>query len=182
MESPACLNVSHQYTSAPSKLSSLTCEQRSTLRQSRQRRISMTSSSGKRRSPDEECAIPREQVTMNANTVDGRLCRAACRGERRELVVRLSPTTDRRLPCSSIGRGRRILAFLDLCSLFILNGCPTLHPSTSSYTSFQPGGNSVIDYAIASQSTIPFIHNFNILSKPPSDITDHAALILTFSV
>ncbi|KAJ7020842.1 hypothetical protein C8F04DRAFT_896597, partial [Mycena alexandri] len=57
-------------------------------------------------------------------------------------------------------RGREILAECDLLNLCILNGTKLEAASPGRSTSWQPGGESTIDYAIASKSLLPLVKDF----------------------
>ncbi|CAK5263407.1 unnamed protein product [Mycena citricolor] len=89
--------------------------------------------------------------------------------------VRSSPDKDK--PITPQGH-----SLLRLCSdigLEILNGNTALGTQNAAYTSFQPQGNSVIDYGLANQTALPNIRLFNVL-PPDLAISDHAAIRLEY--
>ncbi|KAJ7070407.1 hypothetical protein B0H15DRAFT_763604, partial [Mycena belliarum] len=64
-------------------------------------------------------------------------------------------------------RGRAVLQECDTYGLIILNGTSFETASPGRLTSWQPGGNSVIDYALVSKPLLPRIRKFHVTSPTP---------------
>jgi hypothetical protein len=79
-------------------------------------------------------------------------------------------------------RGRTILDECDAYGLVILNGTLLETASPGRFTSWQPGGSSVIDYAIASKSLLPQIQKLHIESPtldPDDDWSHYSRICIT---
>ncbi|KAF5374622.1 hypothetical protein D9615_008976 [Tricholomella constricta] len=74
-------------------------------------------------------------------------------------------------------RGMRLLSILHAHSLVILNGTAYEHPRPGAYTSFQPIGSSVVDYALVSQALLPCLPSAA-LRVVDTEWSDHAHLRL----
>ncbi|KAJ6577963.1 hypothetical protein B0H19DRAFT_1062526 [Mycena capillaripes] len=74
-------------------------------------------------------------------------------------------------------RGTTLVRMCEDHNLKILNGNSTLGPNNSGYTSFQPQGETVVNYAIANSTAISQIKSFKILKHDPGQ-SDHCALVL----
>ncbi|KAJ7081142.1 hypothetical protein B0H15DRAFT_754090, partial [Mycena belliarum] len=59
-------------------------------------------------------------------------------------------------------RGRAVIQECDLYHLCILNGTSLETASPGRLTSWQPAGESVIDYAIVSESLLPLVRKFHV--------------------
>lgn len=81
----------------------------------------------------------------------------------------------------SCARGNTLLAFCEQQRLAILNGSQ-LDASTQrgTWTSYQPMGNAVVDYAIVSETMIPLVQSLAIVDIP--DYSDHSLLALELTV
>lgn len=66
-------------------------------------------------------------------------------------------------------RGTALLKLLDECACTILNGIPELEPTSASFTSFQPRGNAVVDYAICSRRLLWSIRGLFLDRSTPVD-------------
>ncbi|KAF5382677.1 hypothetical protein D9615_003053 [Tricholomella constricta] len=77
----------------------------------------------------------------------------------------------------SNARGNRLLDVCRNYSLVILNGTTYEHHSPGAYTSLQPGGSSVVDYALLSRQLLPNLPGVA-LTISQSDWSDHAQLLL----
>jgi ribonuclease HI len=79
-------------------------------------------------------------------------------------------------------RGRAVLNECDKYGLCILNGTSFETTSPGRFTSWQPGGQSTIDYAIISRSLIPLVKTFHVeepTPDPEDDWADHTRICLT---
>jgi hypothetical protein len=66
--------------------------------------------------------------------------------------------------------------------LYFLNGTYLESPNTGSYTSFQPIGSSVIDYAICSPLFLDLVKSLTVNDITGLDWSDHAALLLCINI
>nr|GAT42335.1 predicted protein [Mycena chlorophos] len=76
-------------------------------------------------------------------------------------------------------RGRQIVQECGNAGLCILNGTALESVMAGRFTSFQPGGSSVIDFAIASRSLLPYVQDFHVelpTADPDDDWSDHTAI------
>ncbi|KAJ7587651.1 hypothetical protein C8J56DRAFT_786228, partial [Mycena floridula] len=95
----------------------------------------------------------------------------------------LQTASEVELPRSSMdlavpnGRGRWILDSAFLNKMWIINGTE-LEEMNGAYTSYQPGGSVIVDYAVVSQSVAQQCR-LSILGPYPSGWSDHASLHLT---
>ncbi|TFY75202.1 hypothetical protein EWM64_g8810 [Hericium alpestre] len=80
-------------------------------------------------------------------------------------------------------RGRHLLALCHSALLTVLNGSPTYDCSAScgSFTSFQPLGRVLVDYALLSSAAHPLLHAFSVPLQV-SPWSDHAPLHLTLAL
>ncbi|KAJ7498121.1 hypothetical protein B0H11DRAFT_1631838, partial [Mycena galericulata] len=86
-----------------------------------------------------------------------------------------------RVSSDQFSNGRKTW-FIDTCEdsrLEILNGTEIESNSSGSYTSFQPAGKAVVDYALFSRAFLNMVpaHSLQIIRVPP-DWSDHAILAL----
>ncbi|PPQ72667.1 hypothetical protein CVT25_007993, partial [Psilocybe cyanescens] len=79
------------------------------------------------------------------------------------------------LVCSS--RGNWLLDICDEYMLHIINGTCLEHSTGERWTSYQPNGNSVVDYAIASEELLPSVDRL-LVEKIPGFRDDHASIHL----
>ncbi|KAF8071545.1 ribonuclease H-like domain-containing protein, partial [Lyophyllum atratum] len=79
-------------------------------------------------------------------------------------------------------RGRELLsAALDL-DLTVLNGTEREHSTPGRFTSFQPNGQAVIDYALVSTEALPRVESLQIMTPhadPDDDWADHVPIVVT---
>ena len=78
-------------------------------------------------------------------------------------------------------RGHWLLRLCMDYSLHILNGLNKIEGQHDSFTSFQPGGSSVIDYALCCHDGIEMIKDLNVLPNE-QETSDHAALVLRLMI
>jgi ribonuclease HI len=74
-------------------------------------------------------------------------------------------------------RGTWLLRSCSDLSLHILNSLPGVKGSHNAFTSFQPLGNSVIDYAIANALALPMVYELTV-ERVQAEWSDHATLVL----
>jgi exonuclease III len=86
-------------------------------------------------------------------------------------TVRKSADAER--PSSS--RGRSLIALCEDANMTMLNGISSFGPNNAGFTSHQPRGSAVVDYAIMSIEHLPMIKRFEILAQDIST-SDHSAL------
>ncbi|KAF5379509.1 hypothetical protein D9615_006527 [Tricholomella constricta] len=97
-----------------------------------------------------------------------------------------SPLHPRRNSCDGIlnTRGRQVLSWAQDFALCILNGTTTEDHTPGRFTSFQPNGQAVVDYAIVSLSALALVLHLKVLEPPKNPDNawaDHTPLILTVS-
>lgn len=78
------------------------------------------------------------------------------------------------------GRGRWLLERCEETNLIILNGTSKETSSPGAYTSHQPGGSSVIDYAIANRAMVEYIKSMTI--EGCKEYSDHDLVTLQLTV
>lgn len=72
----------------------------------------------------------------------------------------------------SCARGKELIELCTTCDLLLLNG-RTIGDMFGRYTSFQPNGNSVIDYCIVSDRLFTDVFYFSV-SEPTLYLSDHS--------
>jgi hypothetical protein len=80
-------------------------------------------------------------------------------------------------------RGRALVEDCTLYNLCILNGPSLETASPGRFTSWQPAGQSVIDYAIVSQNLLPLVRKFHVelpTEDEDEDYSDHMRICITF--
>lgn len=78
-------------------------------------------------------------------------------------------------------RGRSLLQLCNDYELDILNGNPAIKGTSDAFTSFQPQGNSVIDYAAVNETGLSTILEFSVLPLQ-QHWADHAPLALVLNI
>ncbi|KAF8166196.1 hypothetical protein BJ912DRAFT_1068014 [Pholiota molesta] len=86
-------------------------------------------------------------------------------------TVRKSADAER----SPTSRGRSLITLCEDANMTLLNGIDRYGPNNTGFTSHQPRGSAVVDYAIMSNQHLPLIKRFEILAQDKLT-SDHSAL------